>query len=140
MLDLGGKPFDPQLLSEAMTGAVTNTFIEMCSVKFTQPPSLKKAPVSVTKEGKIKAYGHEKLNAASFISIIAFALSPKHYEKNKISGFLTVYIKESCVLKLFQSIGFPVLDDGSGFPTVEVGGEFYDSAEAYTPTNVPLLS
>ena len=100
------KSFDFQVMSTTMLGAVNENFKKFMKDEFSSPPAVKTIPVFLNDFGRMEASGLRKFHGRSYISVIYFYLSEKHFAKNDICGSVVLYLREGVAYPLIKAMGY----------------------------------
>ena len=119
--NVGPNQFYVQAL--LLAEVVKRILSKKADIDLAQKPTITLNPI-VEFRRRMRVSGLGKLDEKTFISTINFFANEKDEEKEKALGTLIIYIGESFVVKLFQAMKYPVIDEDEEAAIKDACGTF----------------
>lgn len=119
------KTLDFQVVATTMMGVVSDTMKTMCSQRFSDSPTFTTKYILDNGHGRMEIKASSKsFFSGCCVSFVNYYLSTQHQERNKPCGTVVLYVRNECLVKLFQAMGFPITDDKDLNMITDVSAEF----------------
>lgn len=124
---MSAKSLDPQVVTSVMTGVMDEMLSKMSGIAPSSPAENKEIEIDEY-EGRMKAVGFEKFEAASYISAVNFYLNKNDLERHKgAKGALILYIDHENASKLYKALTIRVDEDEDDVSMMNAASELCQS-------------
>ncbi|MBF0485662.1 MAG: chemotaxis protein CheX [Candidatus Omnitrophica bacterium] len=116
------KEFDKQVLNTTIIGVVSDTFEQMCRVKYGAEPVVTEKEI-IESDSRMRVFPMEKFNGPAYATAINYYLSQKDKDDGHVVGTLILFIKEDQAEKLLRAFNRSIKDSENEEVMLDICGE-----------------